>query len=166
MRWCALFWLAGLALAAGTCGCAGLGPEVEVYFCPGDDCMGVVLGELAGAAESVHCAVYVITVEELAEMLAMKSMEEGVDVQVVVEGRYTGSRYSKYEYLKWIGVDIRVDGNKGDMHNKFCVIDGETVITGSANWSGNGMFRNDENIVIIRNRKVAEEYEKEFWVLG
>jgi hypothetical protein len=36
------------------------------------------------------------------------------------------------------------------MHNKFCIIDDETVITGSYNWSANA-WNHFENIVIIKN---------------
>ena len=37
------------------------------------------------------------------------------------------------------------------------MIDGKVVVTGSANWSGNGMWRNDENVVIIESGEVAGE---------
>ena len=48
------------------------------------------------------------------------------------------------------------------MHNKFCVIDNQTVITGSYNWSSNAEFKNEENISIIRDNKTASDYSVEY----
>jgi len=165
MRWCALT-LVWIVLISG---CVSL-DQPEVYFCPEDDCLGALVGELSAADESIHCAIYVITLQELADVL-IEQRARGLDVKIVMEGDYTGSKYSKHDYLVDNGVGVvrkEGEGGEGDeedwgqMHNKFCVIDGEIVVTGSANWSGNGMFRNDENVVIIRDNKIAEEYEKEF----
>jgi phosphatidylserine/phosphatidylglycerophosphate/cardiolipin synthase-like enzyme len=50
----------------------------------------------------------------------------------------------------------------GTMHNKFCVIDNQIVITGSYNWTNNAEFRNDENITIERDPAQATTYSEEF----
>ena len=34
------------------------------------------------------------------------------------------------------------------MHNKYCIIDNDTVITGSYNWTTAAETKNDENITI------------------
>jgi hypothetical protein len=47
------------------------------------------------------------------------------------------------------------------MHNKFCVIDNHTVITGSYNWTQSAKTH-DENISIIQNNKTAAYYSQEF----
>ena len=36
------------------------------------------------------------------------------------------------------------------MHNKVCIIDHETVILGSANWSRRGLNTNQEDLLIIK----------------
>lgn len=43
-------------------------------------------------------------------------------------------------------------------HNKFKVIDGEIVITGSFNFTEPAEKRNTENLLIIYDRKLAEKY--------
>jgi phosphatidylserine/phosphatidylglycerophosphate/cardiolipin synthase-like enzyme len=40
------------------------------------------------------------------------------------------------------------------MHNKFCVIDGQAVITGSFNWSYKAR-QNHENITIFNRRRAV-----------
>jgi len=48
------------------------------------------------------------------------------------------------------------------MHNKFAVIDGVTVITGSYNWTNSARKRNDENLLTVNSPALAETYEREF----
>jgi len=154
-------------------GCVGDSPAV--YFCPRDDCIGELTEFLEGAEESIHCAVYIITLEEVAEVLVERE-RAGVDVKVVMEKRYSTSKWSQYAFLKEQGVGVRfgegegfgeedgLDGGewKGIMHNKFCVVDGKRVWTGSMNWSWSGVQKNWENVVVIRDDDVAERYEGEF----
>lgn len=48
------------------------------------------------------------------------------------------------------------------MHHKFAVIDGQTVITGSYNWSDNADDNNFENIVVIQYPDLAAAYTEQF----
>ena len=48
------------------------------------------------------------------------------------------------------------------MHHKVILIDGETVITGSYNFSKNAETSNDENILILKNREIAGAFLREF----
>ncbi len=48
------------------------------------------------------------------------------------------------------------------MHHKVVIIDEEIVITGSYNFSRSAEERNDENIIIIYNAEIAQEFIKEF----
>jgi phosphatidylserine/phosphatidylglycerophosphate/cardiolipin synthase-like enzyme len=48
------------------------------------------------------------------------------------------------------------------MHHKVIVIDDQTVITGSLNFSNNANESNDENVVIVTNSAIAQEYLGEF----
>lgn len=47
------------------------------------------------------------------------------------------------------------------MHNKFCVIDLKIVINGSYNWTKKAQY-NEENINVIENREIAEEFASKF----
>lgn len=44
------------------------------------------------------------------------------------------------------------------VHNKVMVIDGEAVITGSFNFTKAADENNAENLLVIRDRKLAERY--------
>jgi hypothetical protein len=58
---------------------------------------------------------------------------------------------------------IKESEGRSLMHNKFCVIDNETVITGSYNWTNGANYNNYENIVVIQNDdELCEQYIAQF----
>lgn len=57
---------------------------------------------------------------------------------------------------------VKIGGGHAIAHNKVMVIDDETVITGSLNFSKQAEERNAENLLVIRDRKLAEIYTKNF----
>lgn len=137
------------------------GTAVSVYFCPGDDCVEAVKREIAAARKSIIFASYSFTHPEIANELILKAASN-ITVEGVMEKSGTGSKYSKYSSMIANGISIRLESSKRLMHHKFFVIDNETVMTGSFNPTQNAAERNDENLIIIRNREVAVEYNEEF----
>jgi phosphatidylserine/phosphatidylglycerophosphate/cardiolipin synthase-like enzyme len=113
------------------------------------------------ANRSVYVAVYSFTRDSLATAL-ISAKERGVEVRVVIERERAYEHGSEYPRLKSAGVDVRLDGNPNLMHHKFMVIDGYIVVTGSYNWSSAAEDRNDENIVVILDRDVAQRFVQEF----
>ncbi len=128
------------------------GQLVEAYFCPEDDCQEHVLDVLKDAESSIHFMTYAFTDDKIGDLLLGK-LGAGVDVRGVFDPRK--DKYSEYEKLKNVSTIEKV-------HHKVFIIDGKTVITGSYNPSRNADERNDENIMIIRDSNIAQEFEEEF----
>lgn len=60
------------------------------------------------------------------------------------------------------------DNEDAFLHHKYAVIDGHTmsnpiVIVGSTNWSGNGNDVNDENLLIIHDAGIADQFMQEVY---
>ncbi len=130
--------------------------ETEAHF---HDIQNKILNELNAARVSILVVMAWFTNEILATKLIEK-YNEGLDVKVAI---YDDGINRKH------GVDLagvptkRIKSNKGGiMHNKFCVIDNQIVITGSYNWSSNAEFKNEENISILRDNKTASDYSIEY----
>ncbi len=51
------------------------------------------------------------------------------------------------------------------MHSKSIIVDDKYVITGSMNFSNSGENKNDENMVIIKNSRLAKFYKDFFLYL-
>ena len=69
---------------------------------------------------------------------------------------------SEYDELHSSGLDVRLDGNPKNMHDKIILIDEVTVITGSYNFTAAAEDKNDENILIIHNADIAALYLQDF----
>lgn len=59
-------------------------------------------------------------------------------------------------------IDVKVDYNTGIFHQKFIVRDSNSILTGSANFTNEGMHKNLNHLVIINDAGVAKIYSKEF----
>ena len=53
---------------------------------------------------------------------------------------------------------MKIDAQHAIAHNKVMIIDGGTVITGSFNFTKAAEENNAENLLVIRDRKLAERY--------
>ena len=136
------------------------GITIKNFFCPEDSCADQIKAELKKAEESIHFMIFSFTHDGIANIMLLKD-QAGVKVRGVMEARQI-SKYSKYEVLKYQGIDVLKDGNKNNLHHKVFIIDNQTVITGSFNPSNSGDQRNDENVLIIKDEKIAQKFLKEF----
>ncbi|MCS7103311.1 MAG: phospholipase D family protein [Candidatus Korarchaeum sp.] len=134
--------------------------RAEVLFCPEDGCGESLISLFDKANETIDIAVYSFTNPEIADAL-VRAKGRGVKVRVILESEQVTS-YSQYGKLKSAGIEVVLDRNEYLMHNKFAIIDGKVVATGSFNYTVAADKRNDENLVILLDERVAEEFRAEF----
>ena len=68
--------------------------------------------------------------------------------------------------MKSNGLDVKVENWAGKMHMKSMIIDDETLIIGSMNFTKQGERMNDENCLIIKSSpKLTRSYKEHFLVL-
>lgn len=135
--------------------------DLENYFAPEDDVAAEIIGEIRAAERRIRFMAFVFTSDEIADAMIARS-ESGVIVQGVMEDRNLGSSYSQYDRLRRQIHDVLPDGNPYIMHHKVIIIDDETVITGSYNFTKSAEESNDENVLIIHDPEVAALYVEEF----
>ncbi|MBI2894872.1 MAG: hypothetical protein HYY06_15055 [Deltaproteobacteria bacterium] len=143
-----------------------------------------IVGEVARARSSVYMVAFSFALEELADVMLERMGGAGVEVRGVVDPTVVG-RGAPSRLLE-AGADIRYtpnsdpecpawitprrlcpkNPNKVWLHHKFILIDYGTdhpvVITGSHNLSLSAEKQNDEALVVIRDRAVAEVYYRIF----
>jgi phosphatidylserine/phosphatidylglycerophosphate/cardiolipin synthase-like enzyme len=81
-----------------------------------------------------------------------------VQVQVILDKSQRTEKYSSADSLANQGVPTMIDSNHAISHNKVMVIDGETVITGSFNFTKAAQEKNAENVLIIHDKALAAQY--------
>lgn len=137
------------------------GTQIFTYFSPDNDILSSLVKEIESAKKSIHFMAFSFTEDTLGSAMRDR-FESRIDIQGVFEKRQI-SQYSEYEQMKATGMSVIQDRNKGTMHHKVIVIDEETVITGSYNFSKNAEERNSENLLIIKgNPDIAQAYLAEF----
>ncbi len=62
-------------------------------------------------------------------------------------------------------IEVCYDDRPGLMHDKFAVLDDREVWTGSANWSYNGLHKNDNDLLVLTGEPAARLYHAAFEAL-
>lgn len=120
----------------------------------------ILAGILDSSEISIDAALHELDSEIIAEAL-IRAHKRGVKVRLVTESDY----YMEEPLQKVIkaGIPVVEDRrNAGLMHNKYIIIDGVSVWTGSFNTTDRCSYYNNNNAVIIKSRELAERYEKNF----
>lgn len=118
-----------------------------------------IIKELDKARVSIHVCIAWFTNQSIADKLVEK-YKQGIDVKVIFYDDHTNSKFG----VNIDGIPFKaVRGSRGGlMHNKYCVIDNQIVITGSYNWSENAENKNDENAAVMYDYDRASDYSVEF----
>jgi phosphatidylserine/phosphatidylglycerophosphate/cardiolipin synthase-like enzyme len=138
------------------------GTEVENYFSPDAGVAAAILEELQAAQKSIYFIAFTFTRDDMANVLIDKA-QAGLTVQGVFETRQVAAGADQaWNILTQAALNVRQDGNPRTMHHKVFIIDGETVVMGSYNFTKAAEQDNDENILIIHNANIAQAYFAEF----
>jgi phosphatidylserine/phosphatidylglycerophosphate/cardiolipin synthase-like enzyme len=83
-----------------------------------------------------------------------------VKVEVIWDKSQKTKKYPSATFLLNAGIPVKIDAQYAIAHNKVIIIDGETVITGSFNFTKAAEENNAENLLIIYDRELAGRYTK------
>lgn len=160
--------------------------RVSVQFSPtskqqawADSSNGSIATLLSSSQQQVDFALFVFSEPGLGDILQAQA-QKGVKVRGTIDRQFAYRDYSSalplmgvnpnnlcqtavsnFQPLSTIGVPTLPTGDL--LHHKFAVIDRQTVITGSHNWSNAANYHNDETLLIIRNNPiVAAHFDREF----
>ena len=133
--------------------------RMENYFCPEDSCASQIIDLIENAKTSVYFMSFSFTNEKIADALIKKN---DLDVKGVVDSGQASGQFSQFKRLQQFGVNVIKDSGKYKMHHKVFIIDNSTVATGSFNPTMSGDMRNDENLLIIHDRKIVKKFLQEF----
>jgi hypothetical protein len=79
-------------------------------------------------------------------------------VRVILDKSQRTEKYSSADFLHNAAIHVRIDTKHAIAHNKIMVIDRETVITGSFNFTKAAEENNAENLLVIQDKAIAEKY--------
>ena len=137
--------------------------------------------QLRAARRSIDMALFVFSAQQLADEL-QERVTDGVKIRLVADPGFASRSFSEvldllgvalpdhncklernnqpYEQpLRGVGTPRLARGDK--LHHKFAVIDNQTVITGSFNWSPSAAHTNDETLLAIHSPQLAKHFTRE-----
>jgi phosphatidylserine/phosphatidylglycerophosphate/cardiolipin synthase-like enzyme len=108
---------------------------------------------------SVDVAAYQFNLASIKNAL-LDAQRRGLTVRMVTDSDYLDE--DAVQELITAGIPVLGDRREGLMHDKFAIIDRQEVWTGSMNYTDNGAYLNDNNLIRIRSTRLAEDYLSEF----
>ena len=155
---------AGIALTALTLPARAQTCAPESGFSPEGGAAALVLRAIGSARGSIRLAAYSFTSPDVVRGL-IAAKRRGVDVAVVVDAKSnlredrSGKGVAALNLLREAGIAARTIETYSIHHDKYMVIDGETVETGSFNYTKAATHYNSENVLVLWNCKsMAEQY--------
>lgn len=121
----------------------------------------MIIREIDLAKKSIQMQAYSLTSKPIAEALTRAKMR-GVNITVLADKSQKHERYTQINNLKKAGLLVYIDEKPAIAHNKIIIIDEETIVGGSYNFSNSAEKRNAENVTIIKNKEFAALYAANF----
>ena len=149
-----------LGLFLTTIGNAIAAPSVQAGFSPEGSALRLVLQTVGEAQQSIRLMGYSFTSPEVAGAL-VQAKRNGIDVRVVLDehGNQGAANVAAMNTLVNAGIPVRTVSQFKIMHDKVIVVDGQTVETGSFNYTRAAARSNSENAIVLREvPEVARQY--------
>lgn len=91
-------------------------------------------------------------------------LQKGIQVDLIIIDDYINRNEYGLDFNAFIsmGGHLYLSTQAKNMHNKFCIIDNNKVITGSYNWTYYAEKRNWENIITSDDISIVNQYVNEF----
>lgn len=139
--------------------------DIKVYFLPKDNVLeDEILPSIKNAKRTILISAFYLTERNLINEIIL-AQKRGVEIYIILDAT-SAKNFSKLVIeLRENKIPVIVENWGGKNHEKTMVIDTEKIITGSANFSRNGFYKNDENIISITNPDMAIFYSDYFMYL-
>jgi cardiolipin hydrolase len=138
--------------------------QIKIAFSPGVECRNLIIELIESATQSLDICVFTISDDQISRAI-LRAMNKGTQIRIITDNDKAADQGSDIQTLYDEGIEVKTDQSEFHMHHKFLIADGETVLTGSYNWTRNAAEYNEENIICITSTEVAVRFQKEFDVL-
>lgn len=115
---------------------------------------------ISQAQQTLDIAIYELDLDSVTGAI-LAARDRGVAVRVVTDSDTLADEDALIR-LQNARIPIVPDGRSSIMHNKFVIVDGRAVWTGSWNFTRNDTYRNNNNAIYIESPELARTYTAEF----
>lgn len=129
----------------------------KVCFSPRGGCTENIVEQINAAKTEVLVQAYSFTSAPIAKAL-LEAYKRGVRVEAILDKSQRTEKYTSATFLSNSGIPTYIDDKHAIAHNKIMIIDKETVITGSFNFTKAAEEKNAENVLFIKSKELAKVY--------
>ena len=135
----------------------------QVFFSPNGGTREHLIKLMQNTTGDIDIAIYSFTSKELAIAL-LSEQKKGRKIRLIADRGQGEGKYSMLELVRknFPVKYLPVTSDRGMMHNKFMIINGKQLVTGSYNWSTNAEKYNYENCLILEDKELIKKYSVEF----
>lgn len=135
---------------------------MEAFFSPRGGVTEAVVNEIGKARTEILVQAYSFTSKPIAKAL-IEARKRGVRIEAVLDKSNATARYTAATFLANVGIPVLIDAEHAIAHNKIMIIDRQTLITGSFNFTKAAEEKNAENLLIIKgNKPLVEQYLRNY----
>jgi phosphatidylserine/phosphatidylglycerophosphate/cardiolipin synthase-like enzyme len=140
------------------------GTPVQIMFSPDNNPELRIVNEILKAQSSAYFMMFTFAKSTTIDDALITKLQGGnFEVVGVLDGGQSAHKWSPHKAVSNEGASLRRETlpNNGKLHHKVIVLDDETVIGGSFNYTGPANQYNDENLFLVRNPQVAAFFKEE-----
>jgi phosphatidylserine/phosphatidylglycerophosphate/cardiolipin synthase-like enzyme len=144
------------------------GKTIDNYFSPSDNANGKIIDAINSANSDINVATMVLTRTDISSALINKYNSGITNMNIVTDTQNpSGNQFDNLKTGLATNHVVKFT-NSGIMHHKFMVVDNfnsasdPLVLVGSHNWSSSAENKNDENILIVHDLNIANQYYQAF----
>lgn len=135
---------------------------ISVYFLPKHKPVENTIRPLLQKAETrIYVPMFYLTHNDLVQDLIDAKQKRNLDVVVILDASGAQNLYAKHKLMRQAGIPVYVENWGGKMHMKSAIID-DVFVLGSMNWTKSGTTNNDENVMVIYNKAIADKSAEYF----
>ena len=137
-------------------------PNIEIAFSPRQGANKLIIKNIQTAKTTIKVAAYSFTSKPIAQAL-IDAHRRGVAISVVLDKSQARDQHSAFKLFQKSGIKTKINNRYAIMHNKFMIIDDQTMQTGSFNYSRSAEEKNAENVLVIHNDPIVISQYAEQW---
>lgn len=139
---------------------------LDTCFSPNESCDQKLIRFISSSKLTLQIAIYSLTHKGITQAI-VDAHRNGRQVQVIVDRVQAAGNYSQVNNLKAAGIPVKFGnmspGNaRAIMHNKYTLVDGVRLETGSFNYTENATSNNAENQFYTDEANIVNRYMKDF----
>ncbi len=147
----------------------------RALFSPDDTVKNVLIELINAEKRKIQCAIYMLTDKEIAQAF-IQAHKRGIALEFVVDRCYGSDKFTKISELAnhqipiWVYQVSAPENQTALMHDKFCIFSDNIahkslLWTGSYNFTRRANTSNQENVIILDDASIIEQFSNQFAVL-